>query len=154
MSSAKSNFETNKLYIVKPSLVIGDSCRQINNESFLHEVKFSQVPSEIDIAIITKYKLTYKSIFTGTIYFKEIGYHCCEGDYYIGINDNDITSLSRFLFENNVEKTKWTKSLKEYIVSLKPYYTFGELNELKNFLKECNEDDKINVKTIKKRCKY
>ena len=111
MNSVKDNFEKSKLYVVKTSIVLDDDYRTINEEQILHKVKLSQNPIDIDIAIITKCRLTYKSVFMPRIYFNEIGYHCCEGDYYVGINDNDITLLSRFLFENNIEKTKWTKSL-------------------------------------------
>lgn len=151
MNSVKENFETSKLYVVKPSIVLDDDYRKINEEQILHKVKLSQNPKDIDIAIITKYRLTYKSVFMPRIYFNEIGYHCCEGDYYIGINDNDITLLSRYLFENNVEKTKWTKSLEQYLISLKPYYNFDELNQLSTLFKESNKDEKVIVKTIKQK---
>lgn len=132
-------FDTKKLYIVRPSMVINDNTKLLkedikNNQAYyVHTINFSTNSKDIDFAFCEKHSNVYKSVFSDKCYFKGITKHTVEGDYYIGLNENDLVLLTKYLFERKTKITKWNKALEDYIISLKPYYSY---EELKNILEE------------------
>lgn len=149
-------YESKKLYIVRPSIVISDkTIRTDYNKKkdiieYKHIVGFENNSKDIDIAIETKNNFVYRSLFNDICYFEGIGHHCCEGDYHVGIYDDDIVLLAKYLFLQSVSNIKWTGELEEYIISLKPYYDYDELKNKSEQIstQESTQEENVKTKTL------
>lgn len=145
-------YKTKKLYVVKPSIVISDETKKLGHNTkndeieYKHIVKFENNSKNIGIALPTKHAYVYKSLFNDTCYFKGMGHHCVEGDYHIGIYNDDIMLLVKYLYIQSVSNPKWTRELEEYIISLKPYYNYDELSKIYKQIEE--PDENIKTKTL------
>lgn len=143
-------YETKKLYIVKPSIVIDDNTIYYEKLKLgKHIVTLKNNSKNIDIVTSTKCNFFYKSLFSNNTYFDGIGFHCIEGDYHVGVYKNDIMLLAKYLYEQKVSDTKWTKELERYIITLKPYYDYDELRKIIEEIKlSTNDDEKTEIKTL------
>lgn len=145
-------FNTENLYVVKPSRVIYDNTKLLkqdlekNEAEFVHTVNFEQSKGLTTIAHKENYIL--KDVFTKNM-FLDIGgvpNHCIEGDLYVSVIENDKILLAKYLYERKNSIAKWNKELEEYIVSLKPYYEEEELMEILNIFEESvNEETYIKI---------
>lgn len=149
-------YNTENLYVVRPSIVVYDDTKLINQDliemkqKYIHIAKFEQKYENIGIAY--KESLSLEDIFDEKIIIDSAGIpnHCCEGDLYVNVMENDIILLAEYLYKRKIKNTKWTKELQEYIISLKPYYTENELLEIKDIFAN-NTSKETNVKTYKRK---
>lgn len=149
-------YETKKLYVVRPSIVINDETIGIGYNGkkdiikYKHIVEFENNSKDIDIAITYKNNISYNSLFNSKMYLDVIGNHCVEGDYHVGIYENDIVLLAKYLFMQSVLDTKWTRELEEYIISLKPYYDYDELKNIYEKIYEqiSAQEESVKTKTL------
>ena len=140
-------FNTENLYVVRPSKVIYDNTKLLsenlekNEAKYIHTVDFEQNKELATIAHKENYIL--KDVFTKNMFLDIDGVplHCVEGDMYVSVLENDKISLAKYLYERKCKVAKWTKELEEYIISLKPYYDEEELMEILKIFEESIEDE-------------
>ncbi|MBE6160481.1 MAG: hypothetical protein E7157_05510 [Lactobacillales bacterium] len=144
-------FNTENLYVVRPSKVIFDNTKLLsenlekNEAEYIHTVDFEQNKDLATIAHKEDYML--KDVFTKNMFLDIDGVplHCVEGDVYVSVIENDKISLAKYLYERKCKVSKWNKELEEYIISLKPYYDEEELMEILKIFEDSIEDE-IHVK--------
>lgn len=131
---------TQKLYVVKPSIVLSNDNILIKEDkakgiaTYRHTVEFERNNEDIDFVVSTVNDVVYKSIFSDRCYFKGMINHCVKGDYYVGVVQDDFMLLAKYLYLKSVSNPKWTNELEEYIISLKPSYSYKELELLRDAL--------------------
>lgn len=138
-------FETKKLYIVKPSIVTYDNTEYISKTNgdvtCLHTVILKNNAKDIAIAYKNSGCLI-SNIEDGELLYEGISFHCDEGDRYVGVIDGDIEHISKALYQKNKSLPKWNYELEKYLISLKPYYDKEELMKILKQLKEEIEETK------------
>ena len=144
--------ETEKLYVVKPSIVMSSESKKIGynpktyETEYKHIVKLQNNSKDINIAIPTMYNHIYRSLHCDACYFEGIDHNCVKGDYHLGIYKNDIMLLAQYLYMQRVSNPKWNHELEEYIISLKPYYDYDELSEIYKQMKKVKKN--VRTKTL------
>jgi hypothetical protein len=129
LKSLYAHFDTDKLYIVKPTIVTLNE----NEDTIL-----KTLDDEIDIALYDKEKIVglikrreYKIISRGIFNLK---------DYYL--YDNNKVLLVKYLFESTYG-TDYTKEMFENMKKLKPYYEIEEIGQLYNKIIQNEQKVKI-----------
>jgi len=143
---SKEVFESEKLFVVKPSSVIDEfraygTGRRIGCQRTIHCLSFIQNPKDITIAY--ENEGIYQDLFSLQIFKQEIDFHFDETTKFINVDHNDKILLTEYLCENII----WfidNYKIVELAFLLQPFYT---IEEIKFILKRIKS--KIPVNTIK-----
>ena len=141
--SAKTPIQRNRLEKAKAS--------NVNNVT--HTASFENRIENITIAI--EETGICKDLITDEIIYDSFISHFCEGEKCVNVVKNDKILLARYLFEKNLENSKYTSELEKYILSLKPFYTIEEIKIiLEEIKKEVSlEENETKIFTLKQKSK-
>ena len=139
-------FKTRELFLVRPSIVTYDNIISLKGEKRKHIVIFENNSNHVDIV---EKETIYRDVFNDKrIINDHVSNHCLEGDSYINVFQGDIEPLSKALIKSKtpISELEYVR-ISEYIISLKPYYTKEELEEILKYFKDKFYSEKPKVKT-------
>lgn len=132
-------YETEKLHLIKPSRVIHDETI-VRGKRNIHFVTFEQ--DIRDYRIANQSFGRYLDIENDYHYYSDFNrIHSIENGLCIAVcPSRDIIKLVQYLWQNGTQNAKFTKAIEDYVITLKPYYTFPELNKILSEIRSNSKD--------------
>lgn len=139
-----NEIESNKWYIVKPSVVIDDRMEDFKKGLQKHIVTFKTKSDDVSAAISCFGG--YKDLLIDRHYYSSIGNHCLENEYYVNVYKKigewvpDVFKYIEydFLLKIGFELGLWEVSTKieNFLLEKKPSYSLPEIKKIIDDYKE------------------